>query len=200
MFAFIDESGDPGFKTDEGASSHFVIAMVSFENSDAVRIMAEAIKSHAGSTLHKGEYKFNKCSNQVREDFFRCAVSHPFHIHAMVIDKSKAPHYLARSGKGNFYEHYTKEMIRHYSDILCNARIIIDGSGDRELRQRLRKNLELREGTIRNVRFKDSRSDVLVQLADMCAGALARSYRVDRPDPWRWRHMLEPRICDIWDC
>lgn len=51
----------------------------------------------------------------------------------------------------------------------------------------------------RDVRFKDSKSDVLVQLADMCAGAIARSYRKDRAERERWRKMLAPRIDDVWE-
>jgi hypothetical protein len=40
---------------------------------------------------------------------------------------------------------------------------------------------------------------VLVQLVDMCAGAIARSYRADRKNRDRWRQMLAPRINDVWD-
>jgi len=47
--------------------------------------------------------------------------------------------------------------------------------------------------------MKDSRGDTLVQLADMCVGAIARSYREDRKDNDRWRKMLLPRIDDVWD-
>jgi hypothetical protein len=81
-----------------------------------------------------------------------------------------------------------------------NAKIIIDGSGDRTFRKNLNSALRrrLREGAIRDVRFKDFKNDVLVQLADMCAGAIGRSYR-DRKDNNRWREMLAPRINDIWE-
>jgi hypothetical protein len=58
---------------------------------------------------------------------------------------------------------------------------------------------KLGKGVIKDVRFKDSKNDVLVQLADMCAGAIARSYRKDRRDSARWRTMLKPRIEDVWE-
>jgi hypothetical protein len=40
---------------------------------------------------------------------------------------------------------------------------------------------------------------VLVQLADMCAGAIARSYKRGRKNHDRWRKALAPRINDVWD-
>ncbi len=36
-----------------------------------------------------------------------------------------------------------------------------------------------------------------MQFADMCIGAVARSYR-DREEGGRWVRMLRPRIEDIW--
>jgi hypothetical protein len=56
----------------------------------------------------------------------------------------------------------------------------------------------VREGAVRDCRFSDSRTDPLIQLADMCAGAIARSFRADRRDAHRWRDMLRPRIDDVW--
>ncbi|MBL8805789.1 MAG: DUF3800 domain-containing protein [Rhodospirillales bacterium] len=52
---------------------------------------------------------------------------------------------------------------------------------------------------VAKVRFADSRRDNLIQLVDMCTGAIARSYRTDRSDARRWRTMLAPKIADIWD-
>lgn len=85
--------------------------------------------------------------------------------------------------------------------VLSEARVVIDGSGDREFRQNLNAAMrkKLGSGAIKDVRFKDSERDTLVQLADMCAGAIARSYRKDRKDGVRWRNMLAPRIDDIWN-
>jgi hypothetical protein len=49
------------------------------------------------------------------------------------------------------------------------------------------------------VRFSNSQSDRLVQLADMCAGAIARSYKKDRDFAGRWREMLRPKTDDVWE-
>jgi hypothetical protein len=47
---------------------------------------------------------------------------------------------------------------------------------------------------VKSIQFNDPRSDRLVQLADMCAGAIARSFKTDRADHNRWRDMLGAKI------
>ncbi len=44
MHVFIDDSGDPGFKLNKGSSSHFVIAMVIFDDELEIEKTAVAIK------------------------------------------------------------------------------------------------------------------------------------------------------------
>ena len=52
-----------------------------------------------------------------------------------------------------------------------------------------------REEAVENIKFAESHSDNLIQLADMVAGAIARSYRQgERKDADRWRLMLASKI------
>lgn len=44
MLVFIDDSGDPGFKLEKGSTSHFVIAMVIFDDTLEAEKTALAIK------------------------------------------------------------------------------------------------------------------------------------------------------------
>jgi hypothetical protein len=105
-----------------------------------------------------------------------------------------------QTDKERFYQYFVNIMMKHDDGTLQDAKVTIDGSGDREFRRSLKLALGRRgSNAINDVRFRDSRGDVLVQLADMCAGAIARSYRVDRPDHRRWGEMLRPRINDVWD-
>ncbi|PVX29334.1 DUF3800 domain-containing protein [Sphingomonas pokkalii] len=79
--------------------------------------------------------------------------------------------------------------------------MVIDGSGERTFRRDLQTHLKRHTptGSIKDIRMKDSQGDTLVQLADMCVGAIARSYRDDRKDSGRWRGMLRSKIDDVWD-
>ena len=201
MLVFIDESGDPGFKIAKGASPIFVAAMVIFADGEAAAATQAAI---AGSTVrekHRGEFKFSKCSGHVRDAFFEVVRHCPFRVRAIVVRKEVIYSDRLRTSKEGFYQYFVHGMLKHDNGTLAGARVVIDGSGDREFRKRLNSALRqrLRAGAIRAVSFKDSRSDNLVQLADMCAGAIARSYRKDRDDPLRWRNMLAPHINDVWD-
>jgi hypothetical protein len=91
-------------------------------------------------------------------------------------------------------------MMAHDNGTLGQAKVVIDGSGDREFRRRLAAAFRRQLGNrLKDLKFSDSLSDPLVQLADMCAGAIAWSYRTDRADAARWRTVLAPRINDVWD-
>ena len=178
----------------------FVAAMVIFDtNQDAADVRA-LIELSPARRLHKGEFKFSKSRDEVRDLFFAAVANAPFGVRAIVVEKAviHSPH--LRTDKESFYEFFVKQMLRHDNGRLDNARVIIDGSGDREFRQKLSAAIRrrVREGAVRDCRFSDSKTDPLIQLADMCAGAIARSYRNDRQDRRRWRNMLRQRLDDIW--
>lgn len=198
MLVFIDESGDPGFRTDKGSSPIFVAAMVIFDSGeDAMR--TERVISDALERLRaKLEFKFNKCDTRVRDGFFEAVQDCPFIVRAIVVRKEVIWSPRLRTDKENFYRYFVRQMMTYDGDRLTNAKVIIDGSGDREFRNMLKTTLRRQIGTkVRDIRFANSRNDILVQLADMCAGAIARSYRTDRKNANRWRLMLRPRINDI---
>lgn len=201
MLVFIDESGDPGFKTERGATPIFVAAMVIFRNGADAAATQAAIDASEARRRHKPEFKFSKCDDRVRDAFFAAVRGCPFQVRAIVVRKDLIHSPRLKADKESFYEYFVKQMMKFDNGVLKEAQVIIDGSGDREFRRNLNTALRRRlgSGVIKDVRFKDSGRDVLVQLADMCAGAIARSYRKDRSDPYRWRRMLAPRINDVWD-
>ncbi|MGX5732633.1 DUF3800 domain-containing protein [Bosea thiooxidans] len=200
MLVFIDESGDPGFKLAKGSSPIFVVALVAFKEIDQSRRAIAAIDDAAKKAKLPTEFKFSKCRPEVRDIFFESVLPFDFSIRAIVIEKEKiySPH--LRTDKEAFYSFFVKSMLKFDNGLLKNAKVVIDGSGEqmfkRELSSYLRKHTG--ENAIRKVTFSDSRNDRLVQMADMCTGAIARSYRENRDDAQRWREMLKPKIEDIW--
>jgi len=200
MLVYIDESGDAGFKVDRGSSPVFVAAMVIFKDGDDAALTRNLINGSAARQLHKGEFKFSKCRDEVRDRFFRAVAAGPFRVRAIVVEKAVIRSAHLQAHKESFYEFFVKQMLRHDDGRLSNAKVIIDGSGDREFRQKLSAAIrrKVREGAVRDCRFSDSKSDPLIQLADMCAGAIGRSFRIDRRDAHRWRDMLRPRLDDVW--
>ncbi len=201
MLVFIDESGDPGFKVASGSSPVFVMAMVMFENGEAAQQTSLNIEELRKRLGFRTEFKFNKSREEVRDAFFEAVRGCPFRVRAIVVEKQRIRSSILREQKDAFYNFFLKTMVRFDNGRLSSARIIIDGSGDRAFRQGLAKHVtrNAAKGAIKDVRFKDSANDALVQLADMCAGAIARSYRIDRAEANRWRNMLNKHIDDVWD-
>ena len=199
MLVFIDESGDPGFKVERGSSPIFVAAMVIFEDSSAAQVTENAVRQLAKDLNIRPEFKFSKSSADVRDAFFDCVSDKPFKVRAIVVRKAViySPH--LKTDKEDFYRFFVRQMMTYDGGVLDDARVVIDGSGDRVFRKKLRSALRRQVGPhITSLKFGKSHSDPLVQLADMCVGAIARSYRKDRKDPGRWRRMLRRRMDDIW--
>jgi hypothetical protein len=72
------------------------------------------------------------------------------------------------------------------------------GTGSQEFQRSLGAYLRRELGhRIKDVKMSDSARDPLMQLADMCIGAITRAER-DRANAARWREMLAPRIGNIW--
>ena len=182
----------------KGSDPVFAIGMVIFKSSadaDATRAIIESLHSKLS---HKAEFKFSKCRDEVRDGFFRSVVGCPFDVRALVVEKKVIYSTKLRNDNDAFYNYFVKQLMQYDGGALQDARIRIDGSGDREFQRALSSYLRRELGEkIRDVKMIESHRDALVQLADMCVGAIARSYR-DRPDAARWRIMLRPRIANIW--
>ena len=200
MLVFIDESGDPGFKVERGSSPIFAAAMVIFNNGADAATTETVIRRTMARVEQWPEFKFNKCSASIKDVFFQAVRKCPFQVRAIVVRKDiiYSPHLM--TNKEDFYRFFVRKMMENDNETLENAKVVIDGSGDREFRRVLQISLRRQVGSkVESIRFNNSRNDLLVQLADMCVGAIARSYRRDRKDRARWRKMLAPRIDDVWD-
>jgi hypothetical protein len=193
LLVLIDESGDAGFKLARGSTPHFIVAMVIFD--DFKERTSEIIEAARVSLRIKPEFKFNKCSAKVKDEFFLAVAACKFTVRAIAIDKAKIYSDNLRENKEMFYNFFVKSLLQHDGNALVGARVKIDGSGDREFLKR-----ESAEGKIVSVKFAESHRDNLIQLADMVAGAIARSYREgDRNEHDRWRKMLNSKVRNIWN-
>jgi Protein of unknown function (DUF3800) len=197
MLVFIDESGCSGFRFPQGSDPVFALAMVIFAgNQDAARteFVVRLLHSKLG---HRPEFKFSKCRDSVRDGFFAAVSGQPFSIRAIVVNKGTLGSARLCDDDDAFYAFFIRQLLKFGDDLLSNAKIRIDGSGNREFRRDLSRYVRggLR-GKVGDLRMTDSARDPLIQLADMCVGAIARAYR-DRPQADRWLKMLQPRIDDI---
>ncbi len=202
MLVLIDESGDAGFKLARGSTQHFIVAMVIFDDFKEAERASDIIEAARTTLRIRTEFKFNKCSGQVKDGFFAMVAPCKFTVRAIVVDKAKIYSENLREHKEMFYNFFVKSLLQHDHNALVGARVKIDGSGDREFKRELAAYLkrESTGGKIVSVKFVESHRDNLIQLADMVAGAIARSYRVDdRNEPDRWRKMLNNKVRNVWD-
>lgn len=205
MLVFIDDSGDPGFKIEKGSSLVFVIACVIFSDELEAEKTALAIKELRRELKFPDsiEFKFSKSSREVRVKFLHTVDSYKFKIRCLVIKKELIRSQELRSNKNSFYSYAIKLLLEHNDGSIFDAKIRIDGSGDRVFRKSfttyLRKQLNSdQRKTMHDCKLVDSRSNVLVQLADMIAGSIRRNYDEDKSDRNVYKKIVLKHIIDEW--
>jgi hypothetical protein len=206
---YLDESGDTGFRLEAGSSPTLVVAGVLFDGPTDAQTTAEVIADYRSNVLGKGaalQFHFANLSRKERLDFLRAVQTCPFRVRAVVMHKDRIWEgtHLRQSPK-HFYNFTVKSLLKHTFGRVVEAKVFIDGDAGRLLRQELRTYLRRELNTpaqrvIREVRFVPKREgNLLLQLADMVTGAIARSYLKDKPDSGVYREVLRPRLEDVWE-
>lgn len=89
MLVYVDESGDPGLKIAQGSSSHFVVALVVFQDEDEARVLEQrlVLLRHELDLDPRFEFKFNKCSAEIRTAFLKAVAPYDFFYYGISIRK-----------------------------------------------------------------------------------------------------------------
>lgn len=203
--AFVDDSGDPGFNIKKGASQNFVVALVVFQDTLEAEKTAVAIKEL--KRKHKipdnTEIKFNKSRKDIRVDFLESVKGFDFSVYAIRVDKSNVHGDELKNKKDSFYRFFIKELLSATLKEVPDMKVKIDGSGSREFRKSFiaylkKESREHQEGQSIDISFGNSESNVLIQLADMFAGAIRISFE-ERTDRDIYKKIVKTRIKNIWD-
>jgi len=205
MLVFIDDSGDAGFKLGKGSSEFFVISAVIFDDNLEVEKTAVAIKQFRRELgfSDRVEFKFNGSRREIRKKFLDTVNKFDFRIRSLVIDKKIIRSAELKNNKYSFYGYAIKTLLKYSNNSILEASIKIDGSGDRAFRKTfltyLRKELNSAHVKIvKNCKLVDSRSNMLVQLADMVAGSVRRSYDESKKDHQEYKNVIKKHIEDEW--
>lgn len=184
MHVYVDDSGDGGMKLNRGSSSLLVFAAVTFSDTAEIEHLARQVEACRRATGHAREFKFSHSRDSVKLAFLENLTTVDFAIRAIVVDKSQltSPELCGNPGK---LKSYALRMLltKNFSQIR-QAKVFVDGQDTRGFGisdEAYLRGVVNREapGTIRQVRFVDSRTNVGVQLADMVAGAAHRAHRPD---------------------
>jgi len=206
MLIFIDDSGDPGFKLEKGSSAVFVIVMVIFKDNLIAEETALRIKKLRRELGFRDEYefKFNKCHRDLRIKFLQSIRKYNFDIRAIVVIKEKIFSLTLRSSKEKFYNFIVRNLLSYYEDeFFDKATVKIDGRASKILRKDfdhyLRKMINSpKKKRIGKIKHINSKSDMLIQLADMAAGSIRRSYDVQKTDSKDYLAIIKERT-SIWE-
>ena len=205
MLAFVDESGDAGFKLDRGSSRLFVVAMATFEGAQEAQLCDDRIGLLRTELAlpPSFEFHFSHNSRRVREAFLEAVRPYEFRFHVFAVDKA---HSLAAEQVGSsedLQKLAVRELLEDAGPYLQDTTVVVDRAGTRQGRSSLAVHLRrsLSAGSLASIhKLKDQRSEShnLLQLADYVVGVSARVlnghadgsklwslYLQGREAPWR---------------
>ena len=201
QFVFIDESGDPGLK--RTSSGHFIVAAVLLvDNENYAKLVTAMNGFRAGLGFSElDELKFNKTRKTVIKRLLRFVQQFDFESYAVVINKSKMTKPPQLSSGETLYLYAIKELLLKLK--LSEPNIVIDGVTDKKHIQNTRAYLRqaLRQQGVGKCKigFVDSRKDLVVQLTDIVAGSIARSFDKKKTDHKDYLELLESKIKGIYE-
>jgi hypothetical protein len=208
MLVFVDESGDSGFKVEQGSSQFFTVALVIFEEHDEAIACDQRIgllRRELGWD-ERSEFHFNRNSDRVRRAFLQAVAPYNFFYYGIVLNKN--PHKLWGEGfrhKMSFYKYTCSLVFENAKEKLNQAHVIIDKSGNLDFRRQLAKylNRKMNEGQNRlvaKVKMQRSESNNLLQLTDYVAGVINRSVQEGKKFGADYRRIIAHReiYVQIW--
>jgi hypothetical protein len=213
MPTFIDESGDVGFEPD--SARYFRLAAVWVPSSDAAAAFRNTVRELRLRHHLPNDYEFKYFSTRkipiVCEEFFRMALGQSFRFSVCCIDKTaeqslitnrRAIHYLSSMSIATAMRHVYVGDHRH------NEPVTVDDNGDSTFLATITHAFRgIQSGgrpLVGHPRFKDSKSDELLQLADMTCGAVGQHverYPCDNQDEPCWYEIIKSAgigVCCGW--
>jgi len=171
-----DEAGETGFRFGRGSTDYFVYSLILTADAERLRDQLHWLRRKIG-WAEREEISFNKASEERRHKFFEGARPFRFVVRSLVVDKRKLVSDFQQMVKHRFFSFFVTDLLARLPQGELEGTILIldrfngASSAIRELRRNMReKNIS----GIRRITTRRSHSEVLIQLADMCAGATLR--------------------------
>ena len=173
-----DEAGDASLNFEKGESRYFVVALVGTQDADGLRSVLENLRKR--EHYAKGfEFHFNALTTKkLREKTLSALQAANFKAWALIVDKTTIPEPLRILDGMDFYLYLVTELIdRIPMKVREKGTLILDEVGSANVALvKLKRMLKVRgiQHGFSRVFFRRSRSEDLIQVADLVAGAILR--------------------------
>ena len=184
-----DESGDVSFAFDKGASRYFVVAAIGTTDPEGLRTALADLREQLELPAHY-EFGFNAMasSRKLRQKIFARLAQLKFDAWAVVTDKTTLPDTFKVMRRLDFYLYFVTELIQIIpGEKRDGATLILDEFGAAgTLPVELRRFMNARGIPLRfdRVLAKRSKSEPLIQIADLVAGAILRRDSHGEPETY----------------
>lgn len=173
-----DESGDVSFNFGRGASRYFVMAVIATTKPEDLRENLAKVRNEFGLS-NSYEFSFNGISSmQIRQRVFQVLQDSEFEAWALVVDKTSMPGLFKAMKRLDFYLFCITELLQSIpSELREKATLILDEfGGEPDLPLEFRRYMKRREipRHFSRVLTKRSKSEPLIQVADLVAGSVLR--------------------------
>lgn len=173
-----DESGDVSMSFGKGASRNFVLTMIATQHPDQLRNELEVVRKNANLPRNY-EFKFHSLTSaRLRQDVFTALQQMDFSIWAVIADKTCLSTSFQEMSRIDFYLYFVAELLSDIpASVLEKSTLILDEFGSpTAIRTGLKKMLRLRGVTsgFKRLSIARSRSEPLIQIADLAAGSILR--------------------------
>lgn len=198
---FIDDSGDPGFKKGV-SSSNFILAAALFMDSDTAKLVNDAIIEYRRLLGWRDDYefKFAKIRKDIIIELLKIVTHYDFQIYAVYVNKENyANLFRFYLDSEKFYNWATKELLSIMP--LAEAKIKIDGKYNKQyklhVKTYIRKELNSESRKVADFGVQDSKRDNLIQLADIIAGSIHRSFQSNKTDSEKYIRIIKKKIVKL---
>ena len=174
MYVFVDDSGDPGFQFQRGSTRLLVIGCLIFDDAESIRAVSAEIQVLAKRLQRQNleEFKFSKMRYGLTSELLEAVCRYGFRGIAVIVDKQKWIESLPNDAPP-LYPFALANALSRITDSGQPISLKIDGKGNRRIKL---NDFDLPLPRIKKLRYVDSRSDILIQLADVVAGCVRRAH------------------------
>jgi hypothetical protein len=173
-----DEAGDSSLNFGKGASRYLVLTLVATRNADALRSVLVDLRKQ--ENLPEGfEFRFNNlASSKILEKAMSALRKAEFMVWALVVDKTTLPRIAQELFSTGLYLYFLVDLVNRIPlEYRHKGTLILDefGSANTAL-VKLKRTFKAHgiRHEFSRIFFRRSRSEDLIQVADLVAGAILR--------------------------